>query len=104
MKFSLLCLSLISAITLHAQDSTKVLRPALDAYDQRAWDHALQLVNAVILDHPGMEAAFKLRGDIHQRKLHYEEAALDYDRAEDLSRTDPRLYVSPQRPAHRHRQ
>lgn len=94
MKFPLICLSLLTAITLRAQDSTDVLRPALDAYSQRAWDNALQLVNAVILDHPTMEAAYKLRGDIHQRKLRYEEAALDYDLAEDLSRTDPRLYVS----------
>ena len=41
-----------------------------------------------------MAKAFKLRGDIHQRKRDYNGAISDYKRSEALDNTDPRLYVS----------
>ena len=95
MKHALIGLLFLSSIALHAQDSTKaVLKPALDAYGRGSLDSAFKLVNNVLLDHPAMEAAYKLRGDINQRKRRYEDAMADYDKAEDLDRKDPRLYVS----------
>ncbi|MFZ1665665.1 MAG: tetratricopeptide repeat protein [Flavobacteriales bacterium] len=95
MKHFLTVVFLIFSFGAGAQDTARIaLKPALSAYSRGALDSAFALVNAVILDHPGLEPAYKLRGDIHQRKLRYEEAMEDYDNAENLSRTDPRLYVS----------
>ena len=95
MKYFLIVSTLVCSFGATAQDSVQaVLKPALAAYSRGALDSALVLVNASILDHPGSEPAYKLRGDIYQRKLRYDEAMEDYDKAENISRTDPRLYVS----------
>lgn len=95
MKYALIGLLTLTFCSARAQDSTRTaLKPALEAYERGQLDSAFALVDRVVIEHPTMEAAYKLRGDIHQRKQHYEEAAADYDKAEDLDRTDARLYVS----------
>lgn len=89
-----LFLSLTSATLLAQADAQAHLAEALSAYGADRLDSAWgQVERALELD-PALAAAYKLRGDIHQRRMEYDEALEDYRSAEKLDRTDPRLYVS----------
>lgn len=70
------------------------LAAAQELYAQGQLDSALVLVDRVIAKDGTLAAAFKLRGDIHQRKNNIDGALTDYAQAEDLGSSDPRLFVS----------
>ncbi len=63
-------------------------------YERGALDSAMAMADAAIAKDPRYGAAFKLRGDIRQKKSDLAGALEDYDTAEDLTPNDPRLYVS----------
>jgi tetratricopeptide (TPR) repeat protein len=67
---------------------------AQTAYAARDLDKALALVNAALEEEKEHAAAWKLRGDIHQRQGRLEDAAADYDKAVHFDAALPRLYVS----------
>lgn len=95
MKFPFSLLLMFLAAPVWAQSGTNAqLDAALAAYDNGALDSAMTLVNAAIAAEPTLAKAYKLRGDIHQKRLEFEPALADYARSEDIDPLDPRLYVS----------
>lgn len=93
-NFSPLLLLLVALPALSQTGGTDLLRSATVAYEAGKLDSALVEVDLAIAQDPTMAKAFKLRGDIHQRKREFDAAMNDYSRSENLDDTDPRLYVS----------
>lgn len=84
-----------SALGSYAQPaSASPLADATAAYEAGQLDSALARVERFMATGPASAKAFKLRGDIRQRQHRHDEALADYDRAEEIDNTDPRLYVS----------
>lgn len=75
-------------------DATGHLEQATLAYQAGQLDSAMAQVDRAIAEEPALAAAYKLRGDIHQRLQDLDPALADYNTAEKLDKTNPRLYVS----------
>lgn len=83
---------LLLALGAHAQDD--LLRAAEAAYAGGALDSALACVDRAIQADGSSARAYKLRGDIRQRRQQLELALIDYKKSETLDPNNPRLYVS----------
>jgi tetratricopeptide (TPR) repeat protein len=70
------------------------LDEAVQLYQAGHLDSAMVVVERALSKDPELGAAYKLKGDILQKKKKVEEALVEYDRAEDLGMNDPRLFVS----------
>lgn len=75
-------------------DGSAALELATSSYAAGNLDSALAQVGRSIALDPASAAAYKLRGDIHQRNGEYEEARADYQASEKLDPSNSRLYVS----------
>lgn len=71
-----------------------VLDKALLAYQAGHLDSSMVLVDRAIGLDPALAAAYKLRGDIHQREQDFAAAMADYGASAKLNDQDPRLFVS----------
>lgn len=91
---SILLLSLFAIPALAQSDAEIHLKAATAAYDAGKLDSALAETDRAIAFDPAFAKAFKLRGDIHQRKREHVAALDDYKASEKLDDTDPRLFVS----------
>ncbi|MCC6840303.1 MAG: tetratricopeptide repeat protein [Flavobacteriales bacterium] len=96
MKHPLISMScVLLTIPSLAQPATRdILAEAVVAYEAGQLDSAMARIGRVITQEPASAKAFKLRGDIHQRRREYDAAMADYRTSEDLDQNDPRLYVS----------
>lgn len=95
MRTVLCCLTIALCTPLLAQRTAQdELADALSASRAGQLDSAtVRVERAIVLD-PALARAYKLRGDLHQRKREFEQALADYKKAEDLDPKDARLYVS----------
>ncbi len=67
---------------------------ALAAANAGLLDSAMASVQRAIVHDPADARAYKLRGDLHQRKDEVDEALDDYNRSEQLDPNNARLYIS----------
>ncbi|MFT3885478.1 MAG: tetratricopeptide repeat protein [Flavobacteriales bacterium] len=92
-----LCLTLPLALGLHAMAQRTAQDELSDALaaarDGRLDSASARVERALVLD-PALAPAYKLRGDLHQRRQEWDPALADYERAEDMGLKDARLYVS----------
>ncbi|MBL7962422.1 MAG: tetratricopeptide repeat protein [Flavobacteriales bacterium] len=85
----------VSSFTAQGQGSAQEhLAAARSAYDAGRYTDALSLADSAIAHDQALAAAYKLRGDVHQRNKEMERAMADYGQAERLDPVDARLYVS----------
>jgi tetratricopeptide (TPR) repeat protein len=95
MKFALSLLLVSLSFPLLAQTGAQQKLAAADAaYTAGHLDSAMTLVDQVITLAPDQAKAYKLRGDIHQRRKDLDAAMSDYRTSEKLDPTDPRLFIS----------
>ncbi|HEX2617826.1 MAG TPA: tetratricopeptide repeat protein, partial [Flavobacteriales bacterium] len=95
MRIPLCSLSLALCLPALAQRSAQLeLDGAMAALRTGELDSAAARVDRAIALDPALAKAYKVRGDVYQRKLEFEPALADYKRAEDLDPNDARLYVS----------
>lgn len=86
---------LLFTLSVAAQTDTDAhLQQATAAYDAGDYELALLHADSAIARTDTSAKAYKLRGDIHQRLVHLDQAISDYKASEKLDPTDPRLYVS----------
>jgi len=90
MRILLFCL-LTLPIALAAQQHYDI---ALAAANAGQLDSAMASVERAIVQDPADARAYKLRGDLHQRKDDVDAALSDYNRSEQLDPNNARLYIS----------
>lgn len=95
MKRSLILpLTLLALPALAQRTAEAELADAVGAVLAGEQDSAMARVERALRLDPALAPAYKLRGDLHQRRKSYQAALEDYNKAEDIDASDARLYVS----------
>ena len=93
-KIPILLLVLCPCVLFAQPSADAELTKALAAYDTGNYEQAMVHADSAIALNGELAAAYKLRGDIHQRQQDLAGAMADYRTAIDLNPDDPRAYVS----------